>query len=232
MAKYRIAGLKVEMTTFGRTLTQAIPYLANFDGAAEVTVVPQADGLPPGKNLDDDSREYVATGRSFYFQLLPYGGMMFHASCIILEGRAYCFSGPCGTGKSTHTALYRNIFGDDKVQILNDDKPALRRVDGTWLACGTPWSGKTDLNLNLNAPLGGICFLAQGERNAIRRLAGAEAIPSLMQMTHHTKEPTRILLHLELLDSLLANVPVWQMTCRPDSEAVHLSYDAMIGRTL
>ena len=232
MAKYRIAGLKVEMTTFGRTLAQAIPYLADFDGAADVTIDSKAAPLPLGGKMSRDNQEYMDTGRSFYFQLLPHDGMMFHASCMLLEGKAYCFSGPCGTGKSTHTSLYRNHFGDDKVRILNDDKPALRRIDGTWFAFGTPWSGKTDLNLNLSAPLGGICFLEQGQANAIRRMAVAEAIPPLMQMTHHAKEPARIRLHLELLDSLLATVPVWRMTCRPDLEAVRLSYDAMIGRRL
>ena len=67
----------------------------------------------------------------------PYNGLMLHASAAALGGRAYLFSGPCGRGKSTHTRLWQQTFGE-AVQVFNDDKPALRRLDGRWYAYGTP----------------------------------------------------------------------------------------------
>lgn len=70
-------------------------------------------------------------------------------------------------GKSTHTGLWRQVFGDERVKILNDDKPALRFEKGIWYAYGTPWSGKYGMNLNLRYPVAGICFLKQGAQNKI-----------------------------------------------------------------
>lgn len=54
----------------------------------------------------------------------PYNGLMLHASAAALGGRAYLFSGPCGRGKSTHTRLWQQTFGE-AVQVFNDDKPVL-----------------------------------------------------------------------------------------------------------
>ena len=98
----------------------------------------------------------------------PYNGLMLHASAAALGGRAYLFSGPCGRGKSTHTRLWQQTFGE-AVQVFNDDKPALRRLDGRWYAYGTPWCGKDGINLNQKWPLGGICFLEKSQENRIRR---------------------------------------------------------------
>lgn len=98
----------------------------------------------------------------------PYNGLMLHASAAALGGRACLFSGPCGRGKSTHTRLWQQTFGE-AVQVFNDDKPALRRLDGRWYAYGTPWCGKDGINLNQKWPLGGICFLEKSQENRIRR---------------------------------------------------------------
>ena len=79
-------------------------------------------------------------GEAFYARLLQYDGMLLHASCVEKDGKAYLFSAKSGTGKSTHTHLWLRAFPDSR--IINDDKPAVRRMDGTFYACGTPFSGK------------------------------------------------------------------------------------------
>ena len=84
-----------------------------------------------------------------------------------MDGQAYLFSADSGVGKSTHSRLWQQVFGDQRVTIINDDKPALRLRDGVWYVYGTPWSGKYGLNHNLCYPLAGICFLERSKTNKI-----------------------------------------------------------------
>lgn len=156
----------------------------------------------------------------------PYNGLMLHASAAALGGRAYLFSGPCGRGKSTHTRLWQQTFGE-AVQVFNDDKPALRRLDGRWFAYGTPWCGKDGINLNQKWPLGGICFLEKAQENRIRRLSAAEALPLILAQTTYRLQPHSMELLLASLDSLLREIPVFLLENRPEEAAARLSYDTM-----
>lgn len=223
---YKIAGLTVWMDSFGRTLKQAEPYRCE---PAEPDVVIRSDwkGLQQRQpHLNDEDCEYISSGSNFYVQLLKHDGMLLHASAVVVDGRAYLFSAPSGTGKSTHTNLWLRLFGD-RATILNDDKPALRLEDGKWYAYGTPWSGKYDISANIRVPVAGICFLHRAKENAIEPFSGAKAIFSLLEQTVRPAgmEPRRNL--LLLLDRLLTQVPVWQMGCNMDPQAAIVSYEAM-----
>lgn len=156
----------------------------------------------------------------------PYNGLMLHASAAALGGRAYLFSGPCGRGKSTHTRLWQQTVGE-AVQVFNDDKPALRRLDGRWYAYGTPWCGKDGINLNQKWPLGGICFLEKSQENRIRRLPAAEALPLILAQTTYRLQPHSMELLLASLDSLLREIPVFLLENRPEEAAARLSFETM-----
>ena len=156
----------------------------------------------------------------------PYNGLMLHASAAALGGRAYLFSGPCGRGKSTHTRLWQQTFGE-AVQVFNDDKPALRRLDGRWYAYGTPWCGKDGINKNEKWPLAGICFLKQAKQNRIQRLTPAKALPLLLGQTLHRLSPENMNLLLTHVDRLLREVPVYELENTPTESAARLSYETM-----
>ena len=224
---YLIAGLRVRMDSFGRTFSQAEPYLTDTVGDADITITSDPQSLKeqqPHLSLDDC--EYLCTGGSFYRQLLDFDGMLLHSSAVVMDGYAYLFSAPCGTGKSTHTNMWKDAFGD-AVIMLNDDKPALRKEDGHWYAYGTPWSGKTDQNINMRVPLGGICVLTRGETNEIEPYCGAGAIFSLLDQTVRPKAVNVRGRLLELLDDLMSAVPVWKLRCTPTKEAALVSQAAM-----
>ena len=226
---YNVTGLTVAMDSFGRTVKQAEPYLCS---AAKPDIVISCDwkGLKATQpHLSDDDCEYLVTGASFYQQLLGFDGMLIHASAVMMDGQAYLFSAPCGTGKSTHTALWQQVFGPDRARILNDDKPALRLEGGVFYAYGTPWSGKTDLNLNERVPLAGVCMLARGEENRIEPFGGAAAIHALLEQTVRPRDLRLAGKMLELLDKLLTCVPVWKLHCNMDPQAAWVSYQAMSG---
>ena len=225
---YLIAGLRVRMDTFGRTAEQAEAYLTQTTGEPDIVISSDAERFRqrhPHLSLEDC--EYLTTGGSFYRQLVPFNGMMLHSSAVVMDGYAYLFSAPCGTGKSTHTSLWRTTFGEDRVLMLNDDKPALRLEDGRWYAYGTPWSGKTAQNINMRVPLGGVCVLARGETNEIAPFGGTMAALALMEQTARPTMLEERGSMLELMDKLLTMVPVWKLKCTPTAEAARVSQQAM-----
>ena len=176
------------------------------------------EGLPP------ELIPYMESGMQFYLHLLHFDGMMLHASAVELDGRAYLFSGPCGMGKSTHARLWQSAFG---AQVINDDKPALRRLDGRWYAYGTPWCGKDGININRKLPLAGICFLARGEENRIRRLSPLEAVGKFMAQTTNKLFAPEMELLLQHLDRLVQEIPVFELENRPEEVAARLSCETM-----
>ena len=227
---YRIADLTVKMETFGRTLTQAEPYRCQPVEQPDLCVKGYWETLQKiAPHLDRDECEYINTGTSFYLQLLKHQGLLLHASAVVLDGKAYLFTAPSGTGKSTHTQLWLKKFGS-RAKILNDDKPALRKVDGIWYAYGTPWSGKYDLNIPEQAPLAGICILERGEENRIAPAAGKTTVSFLMSQTVRPPQKELAWNLLELMDDLMKQVPMWKLQCNTDIQAAQVSCDAMTGK--
>lgn len=229
---YNICGLAVECDFRFPTMTaRAEKYLSG--GAPEIRVPFQPEKFEWLKqqepSLDDDNCEIICTTESFYMQLLGYGGFMLHSSAVVMDGGAYLFSAPSGTGKSTHTALWLELFGE-RAAILNDDKPAiLLREDGIF-ACGTPWSGKSDLNLNLCVPLRGICVLERSMQNFINPLPAEKAVYALLNQTLRPEEPEKMAALLEYIDRVTENIPMWRMGCNISTEAAGLAYEVMSGK--
>jgi hypothetical protein len=154
---------------------------------------------------------------------------MLHSSAIAYRGNAYLFSGPSGVGKSTHTRQWQQTFGE-AVQVFNDDKPALRYVDGRWYAYGTPWCGKDGINQNKKVPLAGICFLKQGQENRIRRLTPAESIARVMSQTYYRYRLAENMdLLLNQIDKLVREIPIYELENFPGEEAVRLSSRTLCG---
>lgn len=226
---YKIAGLTVAMDSYGRTEEQAIPYLSNPVKEPDIRVISYRNVMKVRHPyITDDDAEYLGTGGYFYKELLKFDGFQLHSSAVVVDGRAYLFSADCGTGKSTHTRLWLKQFGD-RAYILNDDKPALRRMDGSWYAFGTPWSGKNDISANTGVPIAGICMLERGESNEIRRYGGKNAILEVFVQTNRPKAAEYRIKLLELLDDLMSRVPVWKLKCNMDPQAAVVSYEAMSG---
>lgn len=199
-----------------------------WDGPEKAQITIRVEWYRPSAwpGLSGDDLAYMESGTQFYVGLLRFGGLMLHASAVAYGGRAYLFSGPCGMGKSTHTGLWRQAFGD-AAQVFNDDKPALRLLDGRWYAYGTPWCGKDGINQNKKVPLGGICFLEQAEENRIGRLDAAQAIQRILPQTLYRLYPENMDLLLDHLDKLVRQVPMFLLESRPEEEAARLSRDAM-----
>ncbi len=234
MPYYDIAGLKVKMNNCGgRAEKQAIPYLAeNQDENQDVDIDIFVDKKVVDKyveahpELNQDDWEYMLTGSEFYSQLVNFDGILLHSSCIVVDGVAYAFSANSGTGKSTHTQLWLKRFGD-RAYMLNDDKPALRIIDGKPYACGTPWSGKYDYSTPAVVPLGGICFLERSEENWIKPAETSKAIFNIFSQTVRRFGEIGMNKLMDNLDQLFRLVPIYSFGCNISDEAVDCSYNAM-----
>lgn len=225
---FKIAGLVVQMDTFGRTLEQATPYLCE-KAEPQIVIDTQKERLRfDSTELTLDDFEYVSTGGWFYRRLVEYSGFLLHSSAVVVDGRAYLFSAASGTGKSTHTQLWLDTFGD-RAYMLNDDKPAIRLEDGKWYAYGTPWSGKYDISRNERVPLAGICFLKRGGENVIRPFTGSAAVFAFLEQTLRPVNTVTRTKVINLVHKLVSDVPIWQLECNMDKEAAMVSYRAMSG---
>jgi hypothetical protein len=152
--------------------------------------------------------------------------LLLHGSTVAVDGRAYLFTAPCGTGKSTHTRLWREVFGQRAVMV-NDDKPFLKITPDGVLAYGSPWSGKHGLASNVCVPLQGICSLERGKENRIHRTDANQLLDILRSQVHTPEDPVMIRKVYALLDSLAERVALWVMQCNMDPEAARISHSVM-----
>lgn len=227
---YSIAGLVVELDSFGRIVDQAKPYMIDNDSSVDIVVTSQRVAWQKRySKIDEEMAEYLGTGTDFYMKLLNFDGFQLHSSAVVVDGKAYLFTATSGTGKSTHTTLWLNMFGD-RAFILNDDKPALRLIDGVWYAFGTPWSGKHDISVNTRVPVAGIAALERAETNSIEPFGGKDAILAILRQSNRPKAMEYRVKLLELLDKLITQVPIWRLQCNMDPEAAVISYEAMSGK--
>ena len=159
-------------------------------------------------------------------RLLSQNTLMLHGSTVSVDGKAYLFTAPCRIGKSTHTRLWRELFGQRAIMV-NDDMPFLQITSDGVLAYGSPWSGKHGLATNICVPLQGICFLQRGSENIIERIAPADGIPSLHRQMHTPTDASLLQQSSLLTDRLAETVSLWQMHCNTQPEAAMVSYEAM-----
>ena len=181
------------------------------------------------REFTDPFLERAAIQRAFAEFLFDRDILLIHGSTVAVDGQAYLFAAKSGTGKSTHTRLWRQVFGQRAVMI-NDDKPFLHLTDTGVIAFGSPWSGKHGLDTNICAPLGGICILQRGQENIIRPLSAEEALPRLHKEAYIPMDAEKYPKFQTLVEKLARQVPLWHMTCTKDPQAAQVAFDAMSTR--
>ena len=230
MAKYSFASLIVEMNIRYEPLkSQALPYEIKEETLEDVSIplmdemINKYHTLYP--HLSIGECEYVLYGAYFYKELLKHGGILLHSSCVVKDNQAYLFSAPSGTGKSTHTSLWLKYFDDAK--ILNDDKPALIIKNGTLYACGTPFSGKTNLSLNEEYKVKGIAFLQRSKDNWIKEMPSSKAIYSILNQTIRPNSEDVMDKAIKIIEEIVNLTKIYEFGCNISLDAVKVSYEAM-----
>lgn len=231
MPNYKIADLCIKINPIHQQTKQRLaPYLTSCAEADfEITV------------SDSEISEKISTSKFAYPEyehessiilaklcnklLECFNGFFFHSSSFMLNGEGYVFTAPSGTGKSTHTALWRKHFGN-KVIMINDDKPLIRRIGKDFFIYGTPWMGKSNIGNNVKAKVKAVFILKRSEKNSIKQVSIREVFKEILEATVVPSDRTMMSNLLMLLDELFSKIPIYLLHCNISDEAVLTAYNA------
>ena len=173
--------------------------------------IAEAEGNPK-EQRSDSFLENNAIHALIAEKLVEYDILLFHGSALCMDGQAYIFTAPSGTGKSTHARLRREAFGD-RVWMINDEKPLIRVQDGKAMVYGSPWDGKHHLSRNASAPLRSILWLSQSAENRLKPMAKADAYQMLFRQSYSSNNAEIAVRILSLEMKLLDMATFYQMEC-------------------
>jgi len=177
-----------------------------------------------------ESVEFYALSAALGEMLPVYDRLQTHGVAIEYDGKAYMFSAPSGTGKSTRAFLWQKYLGYDKVSVINGDKPVLWFNGNEVLACGSPWAGKEGLNRNVCVPLGGICLLRRSSENTIRHADAQQFFDFFMPQVQLPSAVPAKMKALSLLEELYAKVPIFMLENDMSEYGVKVSYQTLTGK--
>ena len=242
--KLRLAGKNISVKAlYESTVNFCKEYISDFDRSDVEIVITIEDIVSErikasrqaeidksaAKNPSSAYLETLALYRKIAEALVDFGIVLFHGSAISLDGEVYLFTAKSGTGKSTHTRLWRELFGERAVMI-NDDKPLLEVTDSGVLVYGTPWNGKHRLSTNASAPLKAICILERAEENTIVRQVPASTYAAILSQTYRPASPDKTKKTLILIDTIIKSVDIYKLGCNMQPEAAIISCKGMGGK--
>ena len=167
--------------------------------------------------------ESLAVYRKFCdFVLRNKEGILFHSSAVKVGDKAYLFTAPSGTGKSTHARLWGKVLGD-KLVYINDDKPIVRKVGGEFFVYGTPWNGKHNLGENTRAKLCAVCEIRRNKENFVERLKSEEMLPVLLSQTVRPSEPEIMDKLLSFLGDMMGAAKLYRINCNEEIAAAEIA---------
>ena len=173
----------------------------------------------------DPYLETLAVYRKIAVRMPEFDTWLMHGSAVAVGQEAFLFTAASGTGKTTHTRLWlEQIPG---AYVVNGDKPLLRMKNGLCEVCGTPWSGKENMNRNVTVPLRAICFLYRGTENRIEEISFRDAAPFLLQQSFRSSEPFVMQKTMMLVKRLGNCVRFYRLFCNMEPEAALVSWNGM-----
>ncbi len=227
MPIYRIADLNVLVEPKHQsTLKRLEPYLTDdtsFDLEILLSDKAKPEALP--NEQPDISESFDILNQLCRKVLDEFDGFFFHSSSLMLDNEAYVFTALSGVGKSTHTSLWRKRFGD-RVRMINDDKPIIRKNDGQFFIYGTPWMGKAEIGTNTKAKVKAVYVLERGEQNSVEKVSVGEVFKQLLQATLVFPEKEKMIKLLTLFDEFFSTTMLFRLKCNTDISAVDVALKA------
>lgn len=233
MPKYLIADFIVEIEPKFEYLNNLCkPFLYIGDRAADFSAIPSEANLNSlYKRMADGSAleqaEELATASLFIREIISHGAMLVHSSVLVYDNKAYLFTADSGVGKSTHTRMWLDKFGE-KVHILNDDKPVVKIKNGVPLCCGTPFDGGSGIADNETVPVGAIIFIERSDTNFVTVPDTKEIVQRLYKSTVKFVNKSDGMSLLSNLDNLIRHTKFYVLHCNTDDSAVDVAYNNII----
>lgn len=179
------------------------------------------------KNFSDGYIESISMYRKICVQLPSYNCILMHSAVIKVNEKAFGFCAKSGTGKTTHTKLWKQLLGDE-MSYVNGDKPLIRIIDNIPYAFGTPWNGKENYGANTFAKLHAIAFIERSLTNSITPLNKNEILPRIIHQILLPKDEKNLSLTFDTLNSILNKINIYLLKCNMELEAAKIAYNQMI----
>ena len=146
------------------------------------------------------------------------GTLLLHASLVRQNGWGYAFTAKSGTGKSTQVANWLRYLPD--CDMMNDDNPVVRMIDGKPVIYGSPWSGKTPCYRNVQAPLGALTLIDRAKTNSIEKLDPLTAFTVLLPAISSMKWNKMLYQHqCDTVIQVIGSTDCYTLHCLPDRES-------------
>ncbi len=172
--------------------------------------------------------ESLAIYRKICAFLAKENTFLFHCSAIAFDGAGVLFTAPSGTGKSTHTRLWREAFGE-RVTVINDDKPLLKVKDDGIYVYGTPWCGKHGIETNMCVKVKAVVLIERATENILEKLRFDEGYRVLFTQTHRPSEPSGAAASLRFINLLAESVSMYKMKCNISVDAARTARQGIFG---
>lgn len=170
--------------------------------------------------------EFLYIYRTIAEKLPEFGAFVFHGAAISYKNRGYLFTAPSGTGKTTHICLWRTYIGRS-VDIINGDKPIIKVTDDGIFVCSTPWAGKEGWQKNRILPLSCVTFLERSENPFILQMKARDCLKKIMNQVYMPKNAQSLGHTLELIDRILAYIPVYHLGCDISEKSVKVAFEGL-----
>lgn len=179
------------------------------------------------RQFSDANLELIALQHKIAYRLLDYDTLLIHGSCVAVDGMGYLFTAKSGTGKSTHTRMWRECF-QNRALMVNDDMPFVKVFSNDRVAVyGSPWNGKERLDTNTSVPLCAVAALHRGSTNRIYPVEQRKRLGIFLNSVYFPRDSEKRLKVISLADRILNNVEFYHLECNISHDAVWTAYNRM-----
>ena len=168
--------------------------------------------------------ESLAVYRKIAEKLPSYNGILMHGALIDVLGEGSIFLAKSGVGKTTHIKLWKDYL-NDKLKIINGDKPIIRYIGSHFYGYGTPWAGKENYNLNTKTIIKNICFIKRNEKNSCYEVSKDTVLEQFLGQIYLSKNKANFLKNIDFANRFIKSTRVFNIECNTDIEAAKVAYN-------
>ncbi len=175
---------------------------------------------------NDEAAEISALQRKLARLFIDYNAILFHGVTVIVDRRAFLFTGPSETDVFNHARLWLDIISGS--YILNADN-AFLRMQSYVSVYGTPWCGREGLRVNEIMMLDSICIIERDATNHINPVtSGKDTLDALRPQVYRLNDASLFMKSTNLLEKMIQTVKLYRLGCNNDLDAAYLSYKTIL----
>ena len=173
--------------------------------------------LPP-YNDEYNSAIFHAMRLVFLYLAQRRGMVALHSASILYRDKAWLFSATSGTGKTTHTNLWKKLIN---APALNGDLNLLALQDNEPVVYGIPWCGTSETFTTRTYPLGGIILLKRATVDSITELTpDQKELRVNLRLISPSWTAELFDYNLQITQAIVEKICVCQLNCTMEDSAM------------